>query len=91
MADALRMINFFTCGLGSLLDAAAQGVINCAAFLVGTFLFLIVFALAWVVSNPTFGIALLAGASLALMIGFKLVHKSAKGRELSYVKIVDLP
>jgi len=93
MADALLMFNFCTCGLGSLLDSAAQGLINCAAFLVGTVLFLIVFAVAWAVSNPTFGVSLLAGALVAYIVGLKFMHKSAKaakGRELSYVKIEDM-
>jgi len=91
MADGLRLINFVSCGLGSLLDSAAQSVIQCAAFLVGSVLFLIVFAVAWIVSNPTFGVGLLAVALVAYFIGLQFAHKTVKGRELSYVKIVDLP
>jgi hypothetical protein len=78
-ADLLRTINCFTCGLGSLLDEAAQCVLHTVAFILAVVLTFITVAIAWIVARPLYAI-LMVLASLAVLFGSGCMHKkSARG------------
>jgi len=85
-ADLLRVINCFTCGLGTVLDNAAQCVIGTVSCALGCSCWLIVAALAWMFVRPTLGIGLLViglGGYIALPRIIEQVQgkKQAKARE----------
>jgi hypothetical protein len=60
MADLLRIINCFTCGLGTLLDNAAQGIICAISCGLGCCVFLFVVAVSWLLVRPTLSVGLIA-------------------------------
>lgn len=74
-ADLLRMINCCTCGLGSLLDGAAQCVIHTLAFAAACCLFLITVAIAWIVARPLLGIFLVLMAIALFYVVYRAQHK----------------
>lgn len=94
-ADLLRIINCFTCGLGTLLDNAAQSIICMVSCGLGCCVFLFVFAIAWFLVRPTLSVLMLA---LGLVVFFGLhalkaqQGKAAKAREAEgYVNMSCTP
>jgi hypothetical protein len=61
-ADLLRMLDYCTCCLGSLLSEAAQCVIHTVAAVVAICVVLVAVAVAWIVARPGFAIGLLIAA-----------------------------
>jgi hypothetical protein len=66
-ADLLRVFNYCTCCLGTLLDDIAQCLIHFFAFCWALFLWFLTFAVAWVVARPLLGICVLAVDILAIV------------------------
>lgn len=58
-ADLLRTIDMCTCGLGSILDNAAQCVLHTAAFVLAVVVTLLTVAVAWLVARPFYAILML--------------------------------
>jgi len=84
-ADLLRVFNYCTCCLGSLLDDVAQCCIHTAAFFAALFLWFITFGLAWVVARPLYGICILivniAIAAVVIHFGRQWSAKRKAARE----------
>eukprot|EP00451_Oxyrrhis_marina_P026597 CAMPEP_0204357282 /NCGR_PEP_ID=MMETSP0469-20131031/35617_1 /ASSEMBLY_ACC=CAM_ASM_000384 /TAXON_ID=2969 /ORGANISM="Oxyrrhis marina" /LENGTH=464 /DNA_ID=CAMNT_0051344915 /DNA_START=43 /DNA_END=1437 /DNA_ORIENTATION=- len=72
-ADGLMFLNYCTCGLGSVLDSAAQCLIGTAAFFLALMLTAITIALAWFAARPALALGLVAGA-LAIHLIFVLTQ-----------------
>lgn len=79
-ADLLRMLNWCTCCLGTLLDDLAQCVIHTIAFCSAVILWLLTFSVAWIVARPLLGICLLAVdiAAIVLLVRYARGRKSAR-------------
>lgn len=83
-ADLLRMLNCCTCGLGSLLDGAAQCLIHTLAITAALCVYLVSVAIAWIAARPLFGILLLA-AAVAIAYGIGRMQKR-KARQVVFVE-----
>jgi len=79
-ADLLRMLNWCTCCLGTLLDNLAQCLIHTIAIVSAIFLWLLTFAVAWVVARPLLGIILLVVdiAGIAALVVYARRRKSSR-------------
>jgi hypothetical protein len=95
MADLLRIINCFTCGLGTLLDNAAQTVIGAMACGLGCCVFSIVWAVSWFLVRPTLSVFVLF-VGFAAFAGLHYLKtqqgKAAEAREAAgYVTLASAP
>jgi len=94
-ADMLRCINPCTCGLGTLLDDAAQCVIYTTACGLGCGVWSVIVAVSWFFVHPTISLALLVSGIAAFFIFPQIVARSGakkvSAREQDgYVKITDM-
>lgn len=76
-ADLLRMLNWCTCGCGSILDEAAQCLIHTLAITAAFVLCLFTVALAWIVARPVLGCFLLLVAGTLLFLGRRAAKKQS--------------
>lgn len=88
-ADLLRCINCFTCGLGTLLDNAAQTVISLVSCGLGCACWCFFVALSWFFVHPTLSCVLIAIAVLAYLTPTVIMPKIMKKTEAreGYVKM----
>jgi len=77
LADGLMFLNYCTCGLGSVLDSAAQCLIATAAFFLALMLTAITIAFAWFAARPALALGLVAGA-IAIHLIFVLAQGGGK-------------
>merc|ERR1719414_1398377 len=76
-ADLLKTLDCITCGLGSLLDSAAQAVIVLVSGVVGCSLAILVIAAAWFAVHPTTSLCCV-GVAAAGLVSARVLGRSNK-------------
>merc|ERR1711920_6384 len=92
-ADLLRVLNYCTCCLGSILDHAAQSVISCVSCMSACWCFTVVFILAWFCANPTYAligvVILVALCGVCVFLG-QTVGKKGKEADVDSASVSSL-
>jgi len=85
-ADGLMVLNYCTCGLGSVLDGAAQCIIGTAAFLLALVLTTITIAVAWFTARPAASLLSVA-VVLGVYVVFVKTQKKKGSAGMPYVRM----
>jgi hypothetical protein len=93
MADLLRILNYCTCCIGSILDNAAQCVISMVSCGFACCCFTFVFIVAWFVARPLYavlGLVIMVGLGVSAAVFHFTQGKKAGGRMFALVEPLGL-